>query len=232
MKRANLIAITAAVMMMAQPVWADDVVTNDETWVYVHRDGELIHQARTCGETVYTDADLNLRTAPGYDGEIVDVIPAGSELLRVGRHDEWSVIQVDGVNYFANSFHLTPQKPQEATSYHLGKEVAKEVSNEPVRAENEATGVYLGDWTITFYCNCSECCGQWAGGNTASGTVPTEGRTVACGSLDFGTVVYIDGLGEYIVEDRGVNGDWIDVYLDSHERCNQMGMLSRGVYLK
>lgn len=102
-------------------------------------------------------------------------------------------------------------------------------SIKPVIQPHEVT--YLGDWTITFYCNCSECSGQWAGGLTASGTEPTEGRTVACGSLDFGTEIYIEGLGDYVVEDRGVEGNWIDVYLDSHEACNQMGMMSRTVYL-
>ncbi len=39
-------------------------------------------------------------------------------------------------------------------------------------------GKYLGNFTLTAYCNCAQCCGT-AGNLTASGTVPTAGRTVA-----------------------------------------------------
>ena len=39
-------------------------------------------------------------------------------------------------------------------------------------------GTYLGNFTLTAYCNCAQCCGT-AGNLTASGTVPTSGHTVA-----------------------------------------------------
>lgn len=84
--------------------------------------------------------------------------------------------------------------------------------------------------TITYYCNCPLCCGKWAYGNTASGSKPTEGRTVACGDLPFGTRIMIDDH-EYIVEDRGVNGAWIDIYVESHERALQLGMRTADVYI-
>lgn len=179
---------------------------------------------------MWTTTELNLRDAPTLDSNIIAVIPANAELMRVGRHGEWTIVQVDGVNYFVCTAFVSKQEPPESTEWALGKIPIETVKIDSAASQN-ATGAYLGDWTITFYCNCSECCGIWAGGATASGTTPTEGRTVACGSLDFGTQVYIDGLGEYIVEDRGVEGNWIDVYLESHEACNQMGMMSRAVYL-
>ena len=89
---------------------------------------------------------------------------------------------------------------------------------------------YWGACTITHYCNCSICCGQWAGGGTASGTIPTAGRTVACGALPFGTHVMINGH-EYIVEDRGVNGHWIDIYVSSHSEALAKGMYTADVYI-
>lgn len=90
---------------------------------------------------------------------------------------------------------------------------------------------YLGTWTITAYCGCPECCGSWSGSPTASGAWPLEGWTVACGSLPFGSIVYIEGLGTRCVEDRGVYGDWIDVYFEGHDAADSFGMQSLEVYL-
>ena len=84
--------------------------------------------------------------------------------------------------------------------------------------------VDMGSYKLTFYCNCRRCCGKWAGGPTASGTMPAEGRTVACGALPLGTRILIAGQGEFIVEDRGVSGQHIDIYMDSHSACLQKGV--------
>lgn len=99
-------------------------------------------------------------------------------------------------------------------------------------SDNErGSGEFLGVWTITAYCGCSQCCGSWSGSPTASGAWPSEGWTVACGSLPFGSIVYIEGLGTRCVEDRGVYGDWIDVYFDDHDAADSFGMQSLEVYL-
>ena len=102
---------------------------------------------------------------------------------------------------------------------------------ERTEADFNESGLFLGAWTITAYCGCPECCGSWSGSPTASGAWPTEGWTVACGSLPFGSVVYIEGLGTRCVEDRGVYGDWIDVYFDDHNAADSFGMQSLEVYL-
>ena len=107
-------------------------------------------------------------------------------------------------------------------------EVANELAAE--EEEQEVPVVHLwGVATITHYCNCSACCGQWAGGGTASGTTPTAGRTVAA-DLPFGTRLLINGQ-EYIVEDRGVSGCWVDIYCDSHAEACQRGMYQAEVYI-
>ena len=96
--------------------------------------------------------------------------------------------------------------------------------------EQEVPSMHLwGTATITHYCNCSACCGQWAGGGTASGTTPTAGRTVAA-DLPFGTRLLINGQ-EYIVEDRGVSGCWVDIYCDSHSEALARGMYQAEVYI-
>lgn len=90
--------------------------------------------------------------------------------------------------------------------------------------------VPLGEYKLTFYCNCSRCCGRWAGGPCANGKMPAEGRTVACGSLPLGTRILIAGQGEYIVEDRGVKGKHIDIYMNSHSACLRNGVKYAGVF--
>lgn len=82
---------------------------------------------------------------------------------------------------------------------------------------------------ITHYCNCAECCGQWSGGPTASGVMPTAGRTVAA-ELPFGTRLLIGGV-EYVVEDRGVSGMCVDVYVTSHDEAMARGMYETEVYI-
>lgn len=91
--------------------------------------------------------------------------------------------------------------------------------------------VDIGNYKLTFYCNCRRCCGKWAGGPTASGTMPAEGRTVACGALPLGTRILIAGQGEFVVEDRGVSGRHIDIYMDSHAACLKKGV-QRGEVFK
>ena len=91
--------------------------------------------------------------------------------------------------------------------------------------------VDMGSYKLTFYCNCRKCCGKWAGGPTASGKMPAEGRTVACGALPLGTRILIAGQGEFIVEDRGVTGKHIDIYMDSHSACLKKGV-QRGEVFK
>lgn len=61
------------------------------------------------------------------------------------------------------------------------------------------------------------------GNLTASGTIPTAGRTCASSSLPLGSHVIIDGH-EYIVEDRtGVGGNVIDIFVDSEEEALSLG---------
>ena len=93
--------------------------------------------------------------------------------------------------------------------------------------------IYVGDWTVTFYCQCEACCGRWAWSNsTASGAAPEAGWTVAAGeSFTFGTILYIDGFGYYEVQDRGVPDGWVDIYVNGHSEIPGYGMTTASVYI-
>lgn len=70
--------------------------------------------------------------------------------------------------------------------------------------------VLLGTYYITGYC--STCNTPRNSFQTASGKKATVGRTVAMKGLPFGTRVFIEGIGERIVEDRGVGYGKVDVF--------------------
>ena len=92
--------------------------------------------------------------------------------------------------------------------------------------EEQPNYEYLGSFQITAY--------EWDGTRCANGNWPSEGYTVACNSLPLGTRVYIDGIGERVVEDRGATwhrSDWMDLYLGSRSACNEFGVQYRDVYV-
>ena len=78
-------------------------------------------------------------------------------------------------------------------------------------------GEFYDMFTLTAYCPCYTCSEGW-GKQTSSGAWCTEGRTVACNSIPFGTHIYIEGYGEYVVEDTGggLGSRTIDIFFDYH----------------
>ena len=67
------------------------------------------------------------------------------------------------------------------------------------------------------YIGTYRCTGYVATGNAcASGVMPESGVTIASNSLPMGTRVYIEGIGERVVQDTGGMGNGvIDVFVDS-----------------
>lgn len=91
---------------------------------------------------------------------------------------------------------------------------------------------YLGNFTLTAYCSCAKCCGQWAAyaGTTASGAHVEEGVTVAMGGVPFGTKLSINGH-IYTVQDRGTPYGHVDIYFSTHAAACAFGMQYADVYL-
>ena len=92
----------------------------------------------------------------------------------------------------------------------------------------------LGNYKLTFYCPC-ELCNGVAGAKTASGTTPTEGRTIAVDSsvIPLGSRVYIEGYGVFIAEDTGgaIKDNKIDVFVSSHDRAYELGVQYANIFL-
>lgn len=86
------------------------------------------------------------------------------------------------------------------------------------------------DWiefTATAYCSCNKCCGK-NDGITASGKKAKQGITIASDweLLPCGTLVEIDGLGVYQVQDKGssIKGNKVDIYFDNHQDALEFGV--------
>jgi 3D (Asp-Asp-Asp) domain-containing protein len=90
----------------------------------------------------------------------------------------------------------------------------------------------IGTFRLTAYCPCYEC-SEGYGGNTATGTIAAEGRTIAVDPrvIPYGTKVIINGH-TYIAEDCGglIKGNRIDVYFDSHDKVDDFGVRNAEVY--
>ena len=105
----------------------------------------------------------------------------------------------------------------------------KEIVKEP-----EIERVPLGEYRITAYCPCEVCCEAWADGITYTGTVASEGRTIAVDPdvIPLGSIVEINGV-EYVAEDIGgaIKGDRIDLYFNNHDDALEWGVQYSDIFL-
>ena len=152
-------------------------------------------------DTRYTNANGGLRLRASYstESEILDVIPFNSEV------DVFALV-VNGFETWGKVNY------NDQTGY-----VAYQYLSEYTTEEHEGMR-YLGNWHFTAYTHTGSVC--------ANGNYPSAGYTIACNSLDFGTQVYIDGVGYRTVEDRGpgwLGSDWADIFCDSYDECVAFG---------
>lgn len=174
--------------------------------------------------TVYADGELNLRTGPGTEYDLVRVLAPGDAIDVVAVTDNGWYRTYNG-NYVASSHTTTtpPAAPStvpqtEATA----APTAAPTTAAPVETQGPAPAGSTTTCTITFYGPQPLGDGTYST-TTATGSTCTQGRTCAADWSIYppGTVIYIandplGGDGYYTVEDRGpgVNGNHIDIYVD------------------
>lgn len=116
-----------------------------------------------------------------------------------------------------------------------------EIGNEPHIEELEEVEeiiepTLLGEFLLTAYCmeNYPHICNNGDATVTATGTTPTEGRTIAVDPtvIPYGTEVVINGH-TYIAEDTGgaINGNRIDICFTSHEKALEFGKQFAEVFI-
>ncbi len=104
---------------------------------------------------------------------------------------------------------------------------------EPETPVNPSGKEKLGSFKVTHYCPCYFCSGSW-GANTATGTIPAPGRTIAVDPsvIPLGSKVEINGH-VYVAEDTGgaIRGNKIDIYVADHTTALNSGVYYADVYL-
>ena len=102
----------------------------------------------------------------------------------------------------------------------------------PIQADAR-TYINMGECKITYYCPCEICSEGW-GHQTYSGKTARSEHTVAVDPnvIAYGTKLLIDGH-VYTAEDCGgnVRGDHVDIYLDSHELTEKLGVKYTDVWI-
>lgn len=146
-----------------------------------------------------------------------------------------SITQANAKEITIVGFQIAEDKPQSLSKAMLKPKPAPapkptKQAKHKAKAEGSNVGVN-GTYKITFYCACEKCCGK-TDGITASGTKATAKRTIAAPkNFAFGTQLWIEGLGSYVVEDRGgsIKGKRIDIFVDSHAEALKLGVQYREV---
>lgn len=108
---------------------------------------------------------------------------------------------------------------------------------ERVIIENDVSPIsydYIGEFTLSHYCDCPICTGTAKGSRTASGVKPKEGLTIACDGkyLKMGDIVFIENYGVRMCQDKGGNikNKRIDVFYENHQKAKNMGIKKAKVY--
>ena len=113
------------------------------------------------------------------------------------------------------------------------QDTAENVAEDPEEAP-------VPEWfevVATAYCPNSCCCAGWSAvayKATASGWGAKENWTIAADeAYTFGTILFLEGLGERMVMDRGsaITGNRIDVYFETHEEACAFGMQTLRAYV-
>ena len=190
---------------------------------------------KTDAETAYTAKNVFARKTPNTTDKTELCLPAGTEIQRVGISENgWDIIKYEDELYFMWYEYITDEKPviaeRPATvapqSTYTAPEDTEEnysdyVSPEPANGNGMT---YLGGYELTAY--------EWTGNPCANGNYPTTGYTVASNTIPQGTRIYIEGLGEYVVEDTGgMAGNVIDIYMGDYDTCINFGRQYGDVYI-
>lgn len=159
----------------------------------------------TTTEIRYTTTNLNYRDYPSLDSNVIGTLNQGSAITIVDKSNvKWYKAKLQDNFYYVSADYLSDEVPTLVSPNPAGDKT------------------YKGKFQLTAYCSCTKCTRGL--GITASGTKPVQGRTVGCNGIPLGTPIYIEGYGEYVVEDTGnMHNNVIDVYMDSHSAALQFG---------
>ena len=194
-------------------------------------------------QEVYTSHNVFARKTPNIEDKTELCVPAGTEIkLLATSENGWDIIEYEDEWYFMWYKYITDEKPviiasEKKTVAYIPTEVKEvadttaittqeeETTTEETTVEEAQSGYTLvGNFQLTAY--------EWTGNACANGNYPTTGYTVASNYFALGTKIYIEGYGEYVVEDRGgMSSNVIDIYMGDVSTCLQFGRRNANIYI-
>lgn len=109
----------------------------------------------------------------------------------------------------------------------------QKVTEIQTEAETEPQLISMGTFTVTAYCSCEKCCGEWAS-NRPNGVVYGASGEQLIADYSIATDVEVIPYGEtilindqeYVAHDCGgaIQGKRIDIYMSSHEKALEWGV--------
>ena len=175
-----------------------------------YENAQNISQEQTTYENGYINADkVNFRKEASSNSDIYKVLDKNTSVTILGYEDGWAKVNInDTVGYVYNKYVTNCDKVINTADIN---------SNNMERLDVKATA-YAGD-TIT-----------------STGTVPTEGTTIAVDPsvIPYGSKVYIPELDTvYTAEDCGsaIKGNRIDIFMSSESKCNEWGVKNITIYV-
>ena len=148
--------------------------------------------------------------------------------------NEYDAVHTDVQRLLSDNLNMQIRKDLKRTE--IAKSVADSYAKKDIEAqqriseeynkiqESKPSKSFLGNYELTAYIATGNPC--------ASGAYPTCNHTVACNSLPLGTRIYIEGYGEYVVEDRGgMASNVIDVFVSDYNTAINFGRRTADVYV-
>lgn len=184
--------------------------SNDRVAALEQQNNELQDELHSCTDALENDISSVTDATMVLEKDISDVNDDVKDLKEKEEEREKEAEEAEKKKSEAK----TSSKKASVSTPQPQAQPTVEVASEPELTESssDVNGTYLGS---------VKCTGYVATGNPcANGNYPTVGYTVASNTLPMGTRVYIEGIGERVVEDTGgMSGRTLDVFCNSVDEC-------------
>ena len=113
-----------------------------------------------------------------------------------------------------------------------------------METEPQTELISLGIFTVTAYCSCEKCCGEWANkrpldengnpivyGSSGEQLIADYSIAVDLDLIPYGETIYINDM-PYVAHDKGsaIQGKKIDIYMSSHQKALEWGRQTMEVF--
>lgn len=223
-------------------------ITEEDASYRVHNpENQIIFSCIKVNEIMYVNCDvLNVRTIPSTDSNRWNYLLRDTKVRVVGKSCGWDIIAIGLEKFFVWDSYLTSAEPENPIEViELEEEIivvtesavpASEIAPPPVPVTVEAAPPpapvaparqYLGNFRVTFYS-----AEQMHNSGSANGFGSIPWVTCAAGyDIPFGTHLYVEGLGEFEVRDRGVPSGCIDIFVSYNLEIPGWGLAYLPTYL-